>query len=67
MIINYAEAEENSPERREETFSCNKGNKEFNTLKRLQVHKEWPHAKPNRQKRVLGPSKALGSMRRTVV
>ena len=49
------------------TFTCDKCNKEYDRLNRLQLHKESVHAQPNREKRVLGPSKALGLMRRTVV
>ena len=49
------------------TFTCDKCNKEYDRLNRLQLHKESVHTQPNREKRVLGPSKALGLMRRTVV
>ena len=49
------------------TFTCDKCNKEYDRLNRLQLHKESMHGNPNREKRVLGPSKALGLMRRTVV
>ena len=49
------------------TFTCDKCNKEYDRLNSLQLHKESVHGNPNREKRVLGPSKALGLMRRTVV